>query len=113
MDRDKDGEKEKKKNIPARHHVSVAVPSPEQGRRRRRWDPEETHFPGLHVPGGPGARFLPREVQAEPPSFLFLAMSIGTTWDLERLWEQARYLCPTKTSRFAFVSAGQYFPARV
>lgn len=62
---------------------------------------------GPRKPGGSGARFQPTEVQAELRSFLFfLAMGIVITWDFEPLWEQAWYLCLTKTNRFAFVSAG-------
>lgn len=63
-DRDKDGEKENRENIPAWQHVSVAVPFPEHGRGTRRWEPKETPLLGLHKPSGSGARFQPRDVQA-------------------------------------------------
>lgn len=87
--------------------VSVTVPVPEQERGTRRWEHEKTPLLGLRKPCRSGARFQPAEVQVEFPSFLFfLAMGIVMTWDFEPLWDQAWYLCPTKISQFAFVSAG-------
>jgi len=114
MDRDKDGEKQNRENIPAWQCVSVAVLFPEQGRGTRRWKPKETPLLGLRKPSRSGARFQPREVQAELPNFpLLLAMGIVIARDFEPLWEQAWYVCPTKTSGFALVSAGQCFPTRI
>lgn len=108
-DRNKGGEKEHRENIPFWQHVSVTVPIPEQERGTRRWEREETPLLGLPKPSGSAARFQPTEVQVELRSFLFLAMAVVIPWDFEPLWEQAWYLCPTKTSRFAFVSAGRSF----
>lgn len=76
-------------------------------RGTRRWEREETPLLGLHKPDGSGVRLHPAEVLGELPSFLFfLAVGIVISWVFEPLWEQAWYLCPTKTNRLAFVSAG-------
>lgn len=68
MDRDKDGGKENRK-YPCPAPCLNGSALSRTGRRTRRWEPEEAHFPGLHTPSGSGARFLPGEVQAEPPEF--------------------------------------------
>lgn len=103
---DKGGEEEHRE-ISLPDNVSVTVPIPEQERGSRRGEREETPLLGLHNPGGSGARLQPAEVLGELPSFLFfLAVGIVIVWDFEPLWEQAWYLCPTKTNPLAFVSAG-------
>lgn len=108
-------EERKIENIPAPHHVSMAVlPSPEQEEEPGGGNLRKLISRGCIRQVGLGPGSCPEKFKQNPPSFLFfLAMSTSTAWDFEPLWEQARYFCPTKTSRFAFVSAGQYFPARV
>lgn len=67
MDRDKDGEKENRENIPVWQHVSVAEPFPEQGRGTRRWEPEETPLLAPRKPSGSGARFSPETFKLSSP----------------------------------------------